>query len=422
MRYVIVGNSYAGVSAVEAVREIDRQGEIVVVSDEPYHAYARPMISYFLGGKVGPQALYYRQPEFYSNAGVRLLLRKRVTGLDDSEQAVRLADGTFIPFDRLLLSTGGKPTLPPLAGLGARQIFTFTKWDDAWALRRIAEPRKKAVVFGGGLIGLKAAEGLRNLGLDVTLIARRRLLALVLDEFASSLLHKQLADHGIRLVIGSQGKEILADRRGNVCGIELEDGTRLQCSILVLATGVRPNTDFIGDGSMAVNKGIIVNRRMETGRRHVYAAGDVAEAWDLLAGKNSVIAIAPLAAEQGKVAGYNMAGAERTYAGGFGMNSIEVSGLPFMALGISNQDADRHETVIHRDGPVYRKLVFDRNRLVGALLVGDVRFGGVLTHIIRSRADLRDGPGMDAVKDSVHTGDFVRLRAWNMIQPGRRST
>lgn len=389
MRYVIIGNSYAGVGAVEGIRELDREGEITMISDEQYLAYARPLISYNLGGHVASKSMYYRSAGFYKKNNARLILGKKVVHVNSARRQISLEDGAVFEYDRLLLSTGGQPFIPPIKGLGARNIFSFTKWDDAKKIKRIAPGKKKAVVIGGGLIGLKAAEGLNDLGLGVTIVELGpRILAVALDEVSGAIVNRQLRDNGIKLITGHTAKEILSDGKNNVCGIILDNGRKLQCGILIVAIGVRPDTGLIRNTPIRVNRGILVDRFMMTSIENIYAAGDVAEAHDVLNRGDSVIAIVPLAYEQGRVAGYNMAGGRRAYAGGIGMNSVEVYNLPVMTMGITNQINETHEVKAFRKGKVYRKLVFEGNRLVGAVLVGQVDYAGILTRFIRSRADI----------------------------------
>jgi NAD(P)H-nitrite reductase large subunit len=406
MRYVIIGNSYAGVGAVEGIRELDREGEITMISDEPYLAYARPLISYNLGGRVASRDMYYRRQGFYEKNNVRLLLGKRVVGVHCERQRISLEDETSLGYDRLLIGTGGQPFIPPMKGTDANNVFSFTKWDDARRIKRTAPGKKKAVVIGGGLIGLKAAEGLNDLGLEVSIVELGpRILAVALDEVSGRIVSGQLRENGIRVITGHTAREILSDQRGNVRGVILDNDKRLECDILVIAIGVRPNVDLVKNTPLHIKRGLVVDRCMMTSVRNVYAAGDVAEASDILNNRDSVIAIVPLAYEQGRIAGCNMAGGRCTYCGGIGMNSVEVYALPVMTMGITNQTNDAHEVKAFRKGKLYRKLVFEGNRLVGAVLVGRVDYGGILTRFIRSRTDITDIK-RELTEDVLRKGEF----------------
>lgn len=406
MKYVIIGNSYAGVGAVEGIRDLDSEGSITMVSDEPYLAYARPLISYNLGGHIASKNMYYRSAAFYKKNKVKLILGKKVMNMSSPRRQISLEDGTIFGYDRLLIATGGLPFIPPIKGLEARNIFSFTKWDDAKKIKKVAHGKKKAVVIGGGLIGLKAAEGMNDLGLQVTIVELGpRILAMALDEISGAIVNRQLRENGIRSITGHTAKEILSDGKNNVCGIILDNDKRLECEVLVVAIGIRPNTDLVKGSHIRVNRGILVDRCMMTSIENIYAAGDVVEAPDILNERDSVIAIVPLAYEQGRVAGYNMAGGRRAYAGGIGMNSVEVYKLPVMTMGITNQINGTYEVKAFRKGKVYRKLVFEGNRLVGAVLVGQVDYGGILTRFIRSRADITPIKG-ELTEHVLRKGEF----------------
>lgn len=407
MRHIIIGNSYAGINAVESIREIDKDGEIIMISDEPYRAYSRPLIAYYLSGRVTDSDMYYREPTFYKKHRIRLFTGERVGGIDIEKQNISLENGTSFRYERLLISTGGKPSVLKIKGFNARNVFTFTKWDDAKKIRKFAKREKKGIVLGGGLIGVKAAEGLNACGVKVMMvISSPRILSLVLDETAGKIVNNHLRRSGIKTIVGHFVKDILTNPKGDVCGVILDNNKRLECDILIIAKGVRPNIDFIKNTSIHINRGIIVDRQMRTNIKNIYAAGDVAEAWDILNNKNSVIAIAPLACEQGKIAGFNMAGVERFYSGGIGMNSIVVAGLPVMTFGVSNTVNGNTEIKYFHKGRLYRKLVFHKNRLAGAILVGDVRYGGVLTHLIRSQSDIKDIK-KELVDYTLKTGEFI---------------
>ncbi|MDI6800277.1 MAG: FAD-dependent oxidoreductase [Actinomycetota bacterium] len=401
MRYVIIGNSYAGVAATEAIREVDGQGEITIISNEPYSTYARPLISYYLSGKVSEEKMFYRDSSFYQDNFVNLLLDQEVAEISPARKSVILSSGQEVLYDKLLISTGGKPFVPPMKGLEAKNIFTFTAWDDAKGLKELATKGRKAVVIGGGLIGLKASEGLNNSGADVTIVELgERLLALALDEAAGEMVSRRLAEAGIKAITSHTVTEILADEDGNVRGVLLDDGRKLDCEILVVAIGVRPNVEPFKESGIEIDRGIVVDEYMRTSLDDVYAAGDVVQAYDILNKRASVIAIVPLAYEQGRLAGLNMAGQKRPYQGGMIMNSVEVYGLPVMTMGLTLA-GEGYEVAIHNESGLYRKLIFEGKRLVGAILVGDVSYGGVLTSFIRSQKEI------DKIKSDLIEGDFL---------------
>ncbi len=409
MRYAIIGNSYAAIGAVEAIRAKDADGEIILFSDEPYHAYARPLISYFLGGVVETEKMFYRPADFYEKHNVECTLSKKVEKVDPEEKTITLEDGQRFEYGKLLVSSGSRPYLPPIKGAGARNVMGFKKWDDARAIRALGPKARKAIIAGGGLVGLKAAEGMAKMGMEVTIVSKgSRVLHLILDEVASDMVGAALRANGVKMLSGLNPEEILANEEGDVRAIRLENGEEVACDVFVIAKGVTPNVDFLEGTAVEVNRGVVTDRSMMTSVEDVYAAGDVAEAWDMLNACNSVIAIAPLAHEQGLVAGANMAGGNSVYRGGVSMNSIEVFKTPVMSIGITNKEHDDYEHESFKDGDIYRKLVFKGDNLIGALLAGDVNHAGILTHLIRSQTDVSEIKD-DLLGKVLKKGDLTSL-------------
>lgn len=392
MRYLIVGNSAAAVGAIEAIRQRDRRGSIMVLSGEPYPSYCRPLISYYLAGKVSEKALVYRKPEFYRKNRVEVMTGKTVARLHPEERVVRMECGQDFSYEKLLIASGGVPLVPPMERGNAEGVFRFTTLNDAKGIRRYVGRMhvRRAVVLGGGLIGLKATEALQGLSLEVVVVELAdRILSVTFDQTASQIMADQLRSTGVNLITGNTVAEVQV-RGGRVRGVVLRDGSSLECQLVIVAIGVKPNTSLIGGSGIATNRGILVNRYMETNLPDVYAAGDVAEAYDLLLGSNRIMAIWPNAYRQGAIAGYNMAGDQREYGGGFFMNSVEIGGLPSISVGITDPPGHECETMEQWDGRrmAYKKLVFRENRLVGAIVIGDIDRAGIYTGLIQHKLDV----------------------------------
>lgn len=395
MRHVIIGNSAAAVGAVEAIRRHDSTSSITIISDEPHHVYSRPLISYLLGGLVDESHMYYRPPEFYDYQRVEAMLGIEVTGIDTAARIVQLANGEAVPYDRLLIATGGRPFIPPVTGARLDGVFTFTRWEDAREIERyIARHDVQSVlVIGGGLIGLKATEALLERGLKITLVELAdRVLSISFDRTASKLAEGILAQAGVEIHTGTSAQEI-GGTNGRVDHAVLQGGTRLDCDMVIFAIGVRPNVGFIApESDIHIERGIVVDLHMRTSVPDVYAAGDCAETYDKLLGINRPIAIWPNAHRQGTVAGSNMAGVDKEYDGGFPMNSVEVCGVPTISVGVTDprEDTEQYEVLefFDRSEPVYKKLVLRGNRLVGAICVGNIDRAGIYTGLIRDAADI----------------------------------
>ena len=389
MKYVIIGNSYAGLSCADAIRRFDKSGEVIIISDENYRAYARPLISYYLEGKTTDETIWYKDDDYYSRNNYEVMRGKKVVSVDTKDKNVVLDDGSRVNYDKLFLGPGGTPFIPPTEGFNpdSPMMGTFTRFDDAKKMERAAElsKRKEAIVVGGGLIGLKASEGLRALGLHTTIVELLpRVLGLALDEVSGNITAKKLKENGIDTATEETVTRITLDESGNPASVVLRSGKELPADIVVVGVGVRPNTAFLEGSGINVDRGIIVDKTMMTSVKDVYAGGDAAVIYDVINKRPNIIAIVPLACEEGRVAGTNMAGIYREYPGGMGLNSVEIYGLPIVTVGLTNPANETQSVFVYRDGDnVYRKLVYDGEVLMGAILLGDIAGSGILSAIIR---------------------------------------
>jgi len=423
MRIVIIGNSAAAVGAIESLRQYDQGAEILVISEEPHLIYSRPLLSHYLGGEIDRSRLAFRPSDFYTRHSVQPILNTRVTAINTAEHSVQVEPGDqtapagaqSYTYDKLLITTGGLPIVPPIPGLDARGVYTFTRLDDAQAvIEDIRQGRPNhAVVVGGGMIGIKAVEGLTKRGIPVTVVELApRILTAALDQTACDLLTGVLNEHGVTVLTENTVTEVLADEqstpeagsaddqpaRPRVSAVALKDGRRLPCDLLIFGIGVRPNASLAQEAGIKVNRGIVVDEFMCTSARDVYAAGDVAEAYDLVVDMNRVVAIWPNAYRQGAIAGAHMVGFSRPDRGGVAMNTVDVCGIPAMSIGNANVDpasapsngGQPYEVISQLDekNRRYKRLVLQGDYLVGAILVGNVNRAGVYTGLIRNKINI----------------------------------
>ncbi|KYH32742.1 NAD(P)/FAD-dependent oxidoreductase [Neomoorella mulderi] len=371
MRYLIIGNSAAGVAAARAVRRADPAGEITIAGDEPYPYYARVLTSYYLGGLVPRERLWLAGEEWYSEQRIQLITGRRATAIDIQRRLVTLDDGAELYYDRLLVATGAAPQQIDVPGSNLPGVFTLRTLDDAAAIRKFARPGGQAVVAGGGLVGLKAAEGLHARGLKVRLIVSSgRLLSQALDDTGAELVRRAMAAAGFTIhlredVIALEGHE-------KVTGVVLRSGAAVPADVVVVGKGVRPNVDFLQGSGIEVDRGVLVDDYLATSIPGIYAAGDVAQAYDRAWQNRRLNAIWGNAVEQGRLAGLNMAGHQTAYRGGIGQNSLVVSGLGVISGGIVNPPGEGYEVVTSLDEKrsCYRKAVLRGRRLVGMVAVG----------------------------------------------------
>ncbi len=400
----IIGNSVAAIGAIEAIRKVNKDIKIRVISKEPYRAYGRPVISDYLKGKAKEEKLMsYRRIGFYEKNNVELILNEDIVKVDFNSRILYSKNDERYNFELLLIACGGTPFIPPIKGKELKNIYTFTTLDDAKRLLNLSKDIKKAVVIGGGLIGLKAAEGLHAQGVKVSVIELMdRVLSLAFDKTSGNIVENRMQDVGIDVFTEANTEEILDDGNGNACGIRLKSGRIIDADMVIIAIGVVPNVSFLKDSGLNINRGIIVDDHMETNIKGVYAAGDVAEGKDFFSKTNRLLPIWPDAYRQGRVAGYNMVGEERIYEGGLSMNSIELFGIPTISAGIISPDEEDYEVLTYLDEKKmrYRKIVLRNNRIVGFIFIGDIERAGIFSGLIREQVDV------SAFKDELLSPSF----------------
>jgi NAD(P)H-nitrite reductase large subunit len=404
-RYLIIGNSAGGIAAAEAIREVDQNGSLAIVSDEIHPAYSRPLISEYLAGQRSLRSMALRPPAFYKRNGIEAILGVRAQRIDFGEKSVELADGRVIGWEKLLLATGGSPIVPVMAGGEKEGVFTFTTLQDAQRLRRAVADARRAVVIGGGFIGLSAAQALAHRRLAVTIVElKETILSTMLDARAARLVEKTIRRQGVTVITGQSVREVLGrpEDEGRVGGVVLSNGTQVLCDLVVVAIGVAPRIELVAGSPVKVGRGIVVDRRMATSVPGVYACGDVAEAYDFLHGENRVTPIWPNAVLGGRAAGHNMADWPDTYAGGTAANSLNYFGLAITAAGVVDP-ADGSCEVLSASGPgdgCYRKVVLRDGRIVGLLFMGEIERSGVVYGL------MRDGADVSAFKESLLSRGF----------------
>jgi NAD(P)H-nitrite reductase large subunit len=400
MDYVIVGNGVSAIGAIEGIRQHDQTGSITIISDEAVPTYGRPLISYYLSDKIKFDTLPFRPEEFYERNQVAMRLGSRVLSVDAREKVLVLDCGDKVKYDKLLLATGGTPVKPALPGIEGPGVHNFTTVAHAETLKELVDKVKKVVVIGAGLIALKAAEGFAEKGVDVTIVVRSRIMRTYFDETAGELIVGHLEKNGIRFMQGTATKEIVRYEDGTIKGVETDQGM-VPADVVIVAAGVRPNMGLAIQAGLATEQGIRVDDYMATSDPDVFAAGDVAEAKDLLTGEYTVRPIWPNAYTQGRYAGRNMAGAEAPYTGGLSMNSITYYGLPTISVGETNlADDENFETAVFldREKSVYRKLIFKDNVLAGCILIGDIDAAGFYTSFIKNGFEL-DAEGKERLME-----------------------
>lgn len=402
MRHLlIIGNSAAGISCAENIRKKDTQIKITILSQEDYTAYNRCLISYYLAGDVKEDKLVYRAKDFYKNNNIELLLNKKALRIDTKKNQAVLEDKTRLDYDLLLLANGSSPKFPEIKGIHKKGVCGFRTISDTKEMLDLALASPCACVWGGGLIGLKAAYGLKKRNLDVKVIVKSaHVVSQILDTYSSEMLKKRLLEHGVEILTGVDVQEVIGN--GDCKAVKLDSGKVIATSLVIVGKGVKPNTELIEDSGIKFEEGVLVDKYQKTNIPNIYAAGDIAQTYDPILEEATVNALWPNAVEQGIVAAANILGENKKYAGSVGMNSVEFFGLPVIAFGITRLPQAGYEEIISKDSSSnsYKKIIMKNNVIKGAIFVSSIENIGILLKLAKLKVDV------SAIKDRLLRPDF----------------
>lgn len=389
-RYVIIGNGIAGTTAAETLRRGDPNCSILLITDEPYPLYNRVALPPFLKLQVPESKVFLKTIEFHAKNRIDLLLETRVVRVDTTERIVYTNSGKMFPYDRLLVATGGRPNKLAVPGADAANIFNFQYLDDAKAIsHRIAES-KVGVVTGGSYIAYELAEAFRARGLETYWLLRGpRFLRYILEEEGGALVDRIATEHGVHMLYGEVIAEVVAN--GTVREVVTGTGKRLPADLVGAGLGLTMNTDFLAGTPVKVNKGVITNEYLQTDVPEVYAAGDCAEFYDPFTDTRYLMGTWASATRHGRLAATNMLGGRQAYQD----VPYYTSGLfdsRLSAVGLTPEVLPDLEAIhcIDWEKRTYRRLFFRDGRLVGAMLIGDLRPKTPYTEIIRSRRQFKE--------------------------------
>jgi nitrite reductase (NADH) large subunit len=393
LKYVIIGNGVAGTTAAEKIREHDSDGEITIISDEEQPFYSRIRLIDYLAETAKPEDLVIKKGNWYSENRLELILNDGVVNIDKADKSITTESGKKISYDKLLLATGSNSFVPPITGADKEGVFTLRRIRDAKAIKNyLGDGSRNVVLVGGGLIGLEAGNALRLTGNKITVIeALPRLLPRQMDPEGSEVLKKQLEKLGFTFYIGKMTKEITGAHQ--VSGVLLDDGTKIDCDMILISAGVRPELTLVNQLGLDVDKGVVVDDHLGVTEPDIYCAGD------LINHRGRFYGIWPASQKQGEIAGVNMASGAVEYKGTTPSNTLKVAGVDLVSIGEIDPE-DKFEAIIDKDieNFRYKKLVIDNDKLIGAILYGDKK--GWL-NIQRA---INEGMDISSVKD--------KLRKW----------
>lgn len=378
-QYVIIGNGVAAVGCIEGIRSVDKDSKITVISEENHPVYCRPLISYYLESKTDLERINYRNADFYEKMGCDVFYGKKVNHIDADSKKVVLDDGTELPYTEVCVATGSSPFVPPFEGLKTvKNKFNFMTLDDTLALENAINTDSRVLIVGAGLIGLKCAEGLHGRVASITVCdLADRVLSSILDTDCAAIMQKHLEANGIQFMLSDTAVRFENN------SAQMKSGSTVEFDTLVLAVGVRANTELVKNIGGEVNRGIIVNDRMETSLENIYAAGDCTEGDDISCGQKKVLALLPNAYMQGHTAGVNMAGGNEVFDKAIPMNSIGFFGMHAMTAG--SYDGEMYE---EKTDDTLKRLFTKDGLLKGFILIGKTERAGIYTSLIREKTPL----------------------------------
>lgn len=388
MNYVIAGAGPAGVIAAETLRKLDTQSSITLIGDEPEPPYSRMAIPYLLAEHVGEEGTYLRHADrHYENLDIDVR-RDTVSAVSPEEKALALDSGSAVSFDRLLIATGAHTIKPPIPGIDLPGVENCWTLEDARKIITRAKPNSRVVLMGAGFIGCIVLEALAARNVDLTVVEMAdRMLARMMDETGGAMIKRWCEGKGVRVLTNTRVQAI--EEAENALRLHLSDNEAVTTDLVVCATGVTPNVDFLEGSGIEVDTGILVDEYLQTSVPGIFAAGDVAQGPDFCTGKKEVHAIQPTASEHGRIAARNMANRKTQFRGSLSMNVLNTLGLVSSSFGLwMGVDGGEQTKAVDEAGFKYLRLAFEGDVLVGALALGLTQHVGVIRGLVQTRVKL----------------------------------
>jgi len=393
MNVLVLGAGGAGISAVQAIRNVNKKISINLVSTENCMPYSLCGLPDFLSGKISMNVLSRLNSDFFTKNNINLIFGKEAIKVDPLKKIVYLKNNStndaneILEFDKLLIAIGSKPVVPSIPGLNKKQVYIVSNLESCKNIIKGLRKATKIAVIGGGFIGIECAQVLKQRGKEVIVIENlNRILANIFDEEISSIGQEMLEGLGINFILSNQVKEIIGNNV--VEGLELTD-RKIDCDMVLLAVGVRPNIDVFRDSMIRTNQGIIVNEFMETSVKDIFAAGDVAESFDCVYGEPGLKATWSNAVEQGHIAGLNIAGKRCRYPGFHSYNIIHIHDVPFLSMGNVTNLPQNCSKLVLKSIESTRKVFIQNDRILGIEFHGDISNSGHLFSLLNKGSDIK---------------------------------
>ena len=379
-KYLIVGNGVAGTTAAENIRKKDQEGEITIVTDEALPFYYRIRLSDFICGEVSESNLVAKKEDWYQKNNITLRLSTKIIDGSIKDKTLVSSSGEKVSFDHLILANGSTPNIPKIPGSDKKGVFTLHFIQDTKDIISYSDGCKKAVLIGGGLLGLEAGNGLKKLGLEITVVEFfPRLLPRQLDNEGAQRLQNILEDRGFSFKLDV--KSSIIEGNETVHGITLENNELITAEMVVISAGVNPNLDLARQLGLDCNRGVKVDKQMRTSHPDIFAAGDTVEF------EGKTYGIWPAAMEQGKIAGTNISGGKASYKGTVPSNILKVAGIDLASAGEIDEE-NHYESKKVASKTIYKKVVIKDSKVIGCIMLGDKKNFNRISNAISTGEDI----------------------------------
>jgi len=388
MKHVILGNGPAGVTAAETIRKRAPLDQIIMIGSEDAPPYSRMAIPYLLMGNIQEEGTYLRKdPEYFQKLRIEQTQGK-VVSVDPKAKKLQLDNGVSISFDKLLIATGSIPVQPPIPGIHLQGVHPCWTLEDARSIMKLATPGSRVLQMGAGFIGCIILEALASRGVDLTVVEMGdRMVPRMMTTVAGGMIKKWVEEKGVQVHTNTKVDAITESNSGLL--VKLSNGNSLEVDLVISATGVQPNIAYLKSSGLEIQKGILVNERMQTSHQDIYAAGDVTESIDFSTGERIINAIQPNAAEQARIAAISMTGGDIESLGALQINVLDTLGLISSSFGLwSGAKGGDHVELVDLQQFKYIRLEFLDDVLIGATCVGSTEHIGVLRGLIQGKIPL----------------------------------
>ncbi len=417
-RHVIVGGGTAGHNAITTIRQEEgERSEIVLVSAE--RPYSRMVLPYYLGRTIAESHVFTATPAKLGRLGVTAHLGRRAAGLDAAAGKLTLDDGTVLEYDDLLIATGSSPVRPPVPGADGAGVHSFWTLEQARGVLAEIGAGSHVVMVGAGFIAFTILNSILALGAKLTIVEiAPQILPRMIDRQGASLIEAWLRKHGVEIRTGATLTAV--EQHAGQRRLRFKEGADVDADVVIMATGIRTNLEWLKGSSIRVNRGVVVDDHLRSSVANVYAAGDVAEGRDLVTGQPDVHAIEPTAMEHGRVVGANMAGRDVPYRGSLLMNIVEVCHLDVASFGRWDDPGAELMLAVDPDRPAYRKLLWHGDRLTGAMILGPSDDIWTTNDVGMLKGLVQAGTSLGAWKEQLRRNPFDVKRAFVASHTTRR--